>query len=372
MEKVFDTLYTEDSKSNVRSWILSVVQNDDGTAAIKRTYGTEGGKQTSTETVVKSGKNIGKKNETTPWEQAIKQAQSLYDKQLTMGYHPNKRDVIKQIKPMLAHGYDKNKEKHVKEPFYVQPKLDGVRMLVGKHLDGTKVVMSRTGKEMRNMEHVTDELFERISDGEFVDGENFTFDMTFEDITGICRTMIAGEEKHKKSKAIRFHAFDTFHLKHMDTPFEARYERLRRLVDGLKNTHVVRTELMRSKEHVPEKLAKYLEEGYEGLMMRNAHGTYKLDARSNDLLKAKQFVTEEYRIVAFSEAEGRDAGTVIWECESKNGTFHVRPRGSLEYRRKCFDDGNSYIGKMLTVQYQNLTDNGMPRFPVGIAVRDYE
>lgn len=371
MEKIFDTLYVHDSKSRVRSWVLKIIDAGENGVIIRRTYGTDGGKQTTTETVVK-GKNTGKKNETTPWEQALKQGKSLYDKQLTVGYHPNKDANVMQVKPMLAHGYDKKKEKHVEEPFYAQPKLDGVRMLVGKHLDGTKVVMSRTGKEMRNMEHVSDELFDRIGNGEFIDGENFTFDMTFEDITGICRTMITNDEKHKKAKDIKFHAFDTFHVGRMDEPFRERYERLRELVDGLKNTRLVKTELVKSRDVIPEKLSDYLADGYEGLMIRNTGGKYKLDSRSNDLLKAKQFVTEEYKIVDFGEADGRDAGSVIWVCETTNGTFHVRPRGTLEYRRSCFVNGKSYIGKNLTVQYQNLTDHGIPRFPVGIAIRDYE
>lgn len=372
MEKVFETLYVHDSKSKLRSWVLKVIDEGTRGTIIRRTYGTEGGKQTTTETVVKCGKNIGKKNETTSWEQALKQAQSLYDKQLTLGYNSERSANAKQIKPMLAHGYDKKKEKHVEEPFYAQPKLDGVRMLVGKQLDGTRVVMSRTGKEMRNMEHVTDELFERIGDGEFIDGENFTFDMTFEDITGICRTMITDGEKHKKAKGIKFHAFDTFRIDRMDTPFCERYERLRALVGGLKNTHLVKTEFVKSKEVIPEKLSDYLADGYEGLMIRNTRGKYKLDSRSNDLLKAKQFVTEEYTIVGFGEADGRDAGSVIWLCETDNDTFHVRPRGSMEYRKMCFTNGESYVGKKLTVQYQNLTEKGIPRFPVGIAIRDYE
>ena len=37
-----------------------------------------------------------------------------------------------------------------------------------------------------------------------------------------------------------------------------------------------------------------------------------------------------------------------------------------------FKNGDKYMGKMLTVKYQNLTDLGVPRFPVGIAFRDYE
>jgi DNA ligase-1 len=37
-----------------------------------------------------------------------------------------------------------------------------------------------------------------------------------------------------------------------------------------------------------------------------------------------------------------------------------------------YDNGGEYVGKMLTVRYQEMTDIGVPRFPVGIAFRDYE
>ena len=41
-------------------------------------------------------------------------------------------------------------------------------------------------------------------------------------------------------------------------------------------------------------------------------------------------------------------------------------------RKALFKYGRDYIGEMLTVRYQELTDDGVPRFPVGIAIRDYE
>ena len=34
--------------------------------------------------------------------------------------------------------------------------------------------------------------------------------------------------------------------------------------------------------------------------------------------------------------------------------------------------GKKYIGKKLTVRFQELTDDKVPRFPVGITFRDYE
>ena len=77
---------------------------------------------------------------------------------------------------------------------------------------------------MRNMEHVTDEIFDRLDDGGSSTETYVRHD--FRGYPGICRTMITNTEKHKKSKAIRFHAFDTFHLDRMDVPFSERYQRL--------------------------------------------------------------------------------------------------------------------------------------------------
>jgi len=65
-------------------------------------------------------------------------------------------------------------------------------------------------------------------------------------------------------------------------------------------------------------------------------------------------------------------GTAIWICQVGSHTFSVRPEGTLEVRRKFLQDQGNYIGKQLTVRYQNLTTLGIPRFPVGVVVRDYE
>jgi hypothetical protein len=91
------------------------------------------------------------------------------------------------------------------------------------------------------------------------------------------------------------------------------------------------------------------------------------------LQKFKQFLDDEFSIVDFLEGTGNDAGTVIWVCTNDNNdTFKVRPRGTREQRREWFSDGNNLIGSTLTVRYFELTDDGIPRFPVGIAIRDYE
>ena len=49
--------------------------------------------------------------------------------------------------------------------------------------------------------------------------------------------------------------------------------------------------------------------------------------------------------------------------------FNVRPRGSHDYRRELFQNGDSLIGQKLTVIFQEYSADGIPRFPVGKAIR---
>lgn len=99
--------------------------------------------------------------------------------------------------------------------------------------------------------------------------------------------------------------------------------------------------------------------GYEGLVLETEFG----------LLKYKPFYDEEFEITGFVEGKGKlknKMGKFI--C----GDFEAPPVGSHAYLEQLWKDRESLIGKQLTVQYQNKTKRGVPRFPKAIAVRDYE
>ena len=131
--------------------------------------------------------------------------------------------------------------------------------------------------------------------------------------------------------------------------------------------------LLSTKKLVEPEHDAYVHMGFEGIMIRDRRGKYLLAERSNNLLKFKKFQTEEYEIIGSNEGTGKDAETVIWICKNQRGeSFAVRPTGSLAERKRMFIDRNKLMGKMLTVQFQNLTEYGFPRFPVGLGIRDYE
>ena len=106
-------------------------------------------------------------------------------------------------------------------------------------------------------------------------------------------------------------------------------------------------------------------------MIRDKDGIYELNKRSKYLQKFKEFIEEEFKIVGFHEGTGDEKGAIIWDCVTKDKkTFAVRPKGTFESRKKLYEDGGKYIGKSLTVIFQEYSSDGVPRFPVGKAIRD--
>ena len=359
----FPILYGEATNGKCKEWTIKVEGTT--TALIVRTHGYSDGKKTESKKEITQGKNIGKKNETTPFQQACSEAQSLWTKQVTKGYKENKEIEEKTsiVLPMLAHDFNK-RGKDISFPCWVQPKLDGVRCIVHTE-NGETIFTSRTGKVFENLIHL--KTF-GITDGVYLDGELYSDVLTFDEISGLTRKT---KTRSEKEKHLEFRIFDVYNKnRNMTTDERLAY------VNGSKTFNekvkIVPTFKVNSKEQAMEYYQKFMNEGYEGIMFRNKGAIYLPQYRSKHLQKYKEFQDDEFKIVGGKEAEGEDRGTVIFECKSDCGTFWVRPRGTREYRKRLLADLANLTGKNLTVRYQNLTEYGEPRFPVGIAVRDYE
>lgn len=360
---ILPSLYSLNAHGNIVKWTVSIYEKD-GIGYVKREWGVEGGKFQEVLTEIKSGKNIGKKNETTILQQAEIKARSFYNKRIDEGNTPDKTNVNKLVVlPMLAHGWENN-DARAPQTVMVQPKLDGVRAIVSS--DGS--VFSRLGKPIRSMPHVGEAVKAlNLPKSTYLDGELYSGDVKFEEISGMCR-------KHNAvpgSTKISFHVFDCFNTDILDTDFKTRYSTLKSL--GLSDAlRLVETKTIK-KSKVDGCLDDYISKGYEGVMIRDPSSPYTLNERSRYLLKYKRFFDKEYKIVGANEATGRDKGTVVWLCETSDGKeFSCRPQGSLQYRRKMWETHHEHIGKLLTVRFQEMTRDGVPRFPVGIDVRDYE
>ena len=362
----FPLLYGQDKSGKTKTWSARVYINPDKTAYSLIEYGQLDGKLQSAERPYATGKNIGRSNETTPVDQAFSETERKWKDKLEKENYRQERVEQEEKKedmvylPMLAQTLKKDK---LVFPVYVQPKLDGLRCLFYQ-VNGKWVAQSRTGAHFSTVEHIKESL---PKSSLIYDGELYTTRIPFETLAGLLKKKKLTDADLEKLKQVEYHCYDIYDPEKKQLTFEQRFS----LLDGLTLRHKVETTRITSVEEFERKFSEYTSQGYEGIMARHPDGVYRLNYRSKELSKYKEFEETEYKIKSFTQGEGRDEGTVIWICETGDGkTFHTRPRGTVEQRREWFQLGKEYVGKMLTVVYQNLSEQGVPRFPVGKSIRE--
>jgi ATP-dependent DNA ligase len=409
--KTFETLYnTTIGTEREKQWSVEVHETPTGTFIVRSIHGIRDGKMVIHDSEVTEGKNIGKKNETSAREQALLEAERDWTKKVKSGYAPeaipvkkklirveklivneeqkeetkDMNPVSKMLKPMLALEIDLDKP-GITFPAYIQPKLDGVRCLIYLQ-NGQLVFQSRQNTIYEPFDHLVPELNALMANFKvqadlILDGELYTHGMAFEKITSIVRR---SKTKHPEVATINYHIYDCFYsgdenLQKNKIGYKDRYEALSEAFGKSKFEHLVlvETHQVKSMDEVEKWHTHFttMEHPYEGVMIRGMNSPYKQQGRSKDLLKYKKFYDDEFVVIGHHEGTGAHKGTPIFECNSKakeGKTFSVTMQGSIENRKKMLENVQSYYGKLLTVKYQEISADGAPRFPVGIAFRDYE
>lgn len=264
-----------------------------------------------------------------------------------------KSPLKKHIVPMLAKDYRKNG--NIEFPVLVQPKIDGMRLLYNSK---TGTATSRAGNTGKTAGLIT--LLHALSkanfNNEILDGELYKHGKSFQEVM---RMVNSADEK------LEYHVFDII----SNENFIDRHDYLKKLLakapeSTRKLVKLVPIATAHNDTEIKQHLKNYIEHGYEGVMIRDPYAPY-VQGRTNALFKYKTFEDAEFKVIGWSLDR---ANKVKWECKTHEGkTFHVSPNADLMAHTTLHYD--AYIGKMLTVQYQNLSEDGIPRFPVGKAFR---
>lgn len=356
-------------------------------------HGIEDGKQQTDTKVITEGKNIGKSNETTIWDQAISEAESKWNKKSDEGYNTTKvSKADASFLPQLAYEYNDRissvframkKAKAKSVTIDIQPKLDGVRAFV-REVNKKPQMFTRKGKNVSTViPHILKQL-SKLEPGLVADGEVYSIEGNIQAIAGAMNKKEYDADRHAD---LIFVIFDAYVEAEPGLSFPERLNRIRKYADGVNvimidqydfamgvcQRHTVSSE----GQLTPLVLRAHrdaVDQGFEGVMVRSTASPYVVQKRDISLLKFKQFFDEEYKIVdIITPKTGRDKGTAIYVCETQDKQqFNCSPFGTVEERKLIYETRDQHIGKMLSVQYQDLTDDGKPRFPKGIAIRDYE
>lgn len=348
------TLFKKDSKGKIRVWRI----HTSGSSLIQES-GLEDGKLVKHEKEC-IPKNVGRSNETTGAQQAKLEMESEIKSKYDEGYFDTKEQTETEevILPMLAKSYGDHSKKIDWDTAYVQPKLDGMRALCHITENGITLV-SRDGKIIQNMAHIIKDLSTTREDI-ILDGELYAYGFGFQDNMRLIKKYRPG-----KTEQIKYHVYDLV----SGSSFIDRYTELSETIEGLKTVELVSTKKITHEKELKTAHAIYLNSGYEGSILRWGTKGYKVNGRSENLLKYKDFKDISLKIVDIIPSEQRPTwGQPIFELKGK--TFSSGMKFSHSEREEFLKEKHKYLGMIAEVRFFEYSEEGIPRFPVMVGFRN--
>lgn len=371
--KPLPTLYSRTSTGAVQQWTIEVSGNK-----FRVTSGQVGSpNHVTTEWTVCEGKNVGKKNETSPAEQAFSEAESKWTKKARMGNTPDIKKIdtcMAYIEPMTAKKLLERLNKvDFKKGVLVQNKYNGHRCVA--RLEAGKVVLrTRTGKLYYGIPHIVKDLekFFAMSPEAILDGELFNNELRtkLNEISSLLRKGedATAEDIKKSEQLIRFYVYDGYNFTDaldQDSDYVDRKAFIdKNLPKYCKYCLTVKTDEAFSMDEVNKIYNAYLADQQEGAIIRIPNTPYE-NKRSANLLKYKPVDSDECVILSLHEGTGDWSGTaktatVRWKGIEFDATFTK----SWELGAERLKNPKPWIGTEVTFLYNGVTGKapGKPNY----------
>jgi DNA ligase-1 len=363
---------------------------------IQRSYGQVKGKNTLSPAII-----VDKTKQKRNWkEQYTLQFNSEVKKFLDKGYvevekHPNelthdemdhafgdvKTNQYGVIKPQLAKQADKVTNRKIFETTWmISRKLDGVKSLFYLGEDGVIHTASRGGGDYDcSTNHIT--TFQPLVDffmshpKVVLDGELFKRNKSLQQISGAARM----EKNAYDCDWLQYWIYDCYFLDNPELDAASRQNFLiKELTVERTIPYYVSTEmdevdspvflLMQGIVEGWDEMKKlhdvYVQEGFEGAVIKDMDKPYKPGSRGNQLIKIKQYKSSEFKVIGY-ELGLRGSEDMTFILETENGdTFKAMPVGDRETKSEYVRNfKEKYNGHMAECTYFNLSDDGIPTQP---------
>lgn len=223
------------------------------------------------------------------------------------------------MKPMLASDFNENK---IRFPVLAQPKIDGVR---GLNIDGTLV-----GRSLKRHANRFTTYFYSLPSLSGLDGELAAECETHPRLCSLTSSALSTVEGHP------FTLWWLFDLVNSDTEglaYATRYSMLKERVTYLQKEivqgqylRVVPSILVHDREELQALESMWLEEGYEGVILRDPAGKHKQGrstVREGGLLRIKRFVEEEAIVLSIIEGRRNENAAQVNELGKTFRTSHA-------------------------------------------------
>jgi DNA ligase-1 len=341
-------LAKKDVKGVDRIWSVTIQSGVSTT-----TWGVKGGKMQSQQKEYTEGKQ-----KRTPHEQAVSEAKAIIVKKKREGWESFEREVVNEetksqvleVRPLLARPFEKVADD---ASVFIQPKLDGMRCIADIE---TGTLWSRGGKVISDLPRLESAVKALYGfQVKYLDGELYVPGKTFSELVSLVRN---------GSLDVQYHVYDCV----MSAPFSSRF--------GILDTLLLTPPLCKVKTISTTGLGitalheQFLQEGFEGTMVRtDKEKTYRFGARSSSLLKLKSFQDQEFLCTNIKQEKHEETLGSL-ECVTATGeVFHARPKLTDEERLHLWKQPQDVVNHWVTVKYFEITEAGVPRFPVVIKIR---
>ena len=267
-------------------------------------------------------------------------------------------------------------------PFFVQPKLNGVRALYHQGQMQSRGLREEEGKVWNHevVEHFVKPLLLACQPGWLLDGELYCHGKSLQQIN----SAVAVKRKSTSSVTheIQYHVFDIVDTQNLHRPFHERFELLHLLqtllvIHQATTIKVVPTTLVTTPGVDDELYATYRSQGYEGLMYRLPSAPYGFaeecgnkENRWKYLLKRKGWIDDEFLILGFTLTAGEKGNQGFQlTCQTNSGAEFTVGSG-LSHEQQLYYSQNSPEGFLAKVRFEMLSDKGVPLKPTLEAILD--
>lgn len=403
----FDNLYSKDQNGNIRVFELKVEANEKQHGVITRNFGQLGGAMTEKITVVEKGKNIGKSNATSALQQALRDAGSIWRKKKDEGNFSLKdlgitplipeltQNLIEELKhhlpdiktneagtvqPMLLyearteHFPDSETERKSKKrydvefPCIVQLKRDGICTIADENGLTTRGGKdSVKGGESWNSicSHIVHEL--KLLRNLLLDkgmqvypfhGETYLHGLDLQQIQS------ATKKRNEHSRLLELYIFDVVIE---NTPMHLRRMYILDMIEIAKELtwHYIKFVpgvIVKNEEKLLDIETGAIDNGYEGLVVRNPMGLYKIGGRSRDVLKMVRLDKSTALVIGVEPME-KDPKKGKFVCLEGNQKFFVTPGTGFDAkdREDILSFRHRWINTRINIIHRGYTQDGIPR-----------
>ena len=365
---------------------------------IHRISGQYGGKRTNQpDKIVSRGKALRNL-----WEQVMLEAKHLVKEKLDKGYREVTKDpdeyseselssILGEVvtnqdnvpKPMLAKQVDKVTNKSIfNKEWYASRKIDGLRALIYMGTDGelhtaSRGAMNYDAAMYEILSHPTLIKLFKENPGLIMDGECYHHGYSLQKLNSIARTQKTAVDY----EVLQFYWYDIVDI---NSTFDERWAYMQDIRDQLNLTFEPEREFKGEElriQFVPQILVSgydnmiklhndYVEDGWEGLVIRDPDKVYRPNGRTNDMIKIKCYKNSEFLITGY-DLGLRGTEDMVFTLVTKDGIeFKAKPWGDREQKQWYVDNFETEcLNQYATVKYFYLSDTGCPLQPSVSSIR---